>query len=85
MLLEAGYASLPVIASKVGGIPEIIENNKSGILISPRSSEEIKTSIEFLLKNPDKAKVFGDSLKAKISKDFTQKIMLEKTFSLYRK
>jgi glycosyltransferase involved in cell wall biosynthesis len=85
MLLEAGYAGIPVVASRVGGIPEIIENNKTGILVSPRSSEEIKTSIEYLIKNPEKARAFGDNLKEKISKNFTQKIMLEKTFALYRK
>jgi glycosyltransferase involved in cell wall biosynthesis len=85
MLLEAGYASLPVIASNVGGIPEIIENNKTGILVSSRNSEEIKSSIEYLIKNPQKARDFGSSLKEKISKNFTQKIMLEKTFALYRK
>jgi len=85
MLLEAGYASLPVIASNVGGIPEIIENNKTGILVSSRNSEEIKSSIEYLIKNPEKARDFGSSLKEKISKNFTQKIMLEKTFALYKK
>ncbi len=85
ILLEAGYASLPVIASDVGGIPEIIENNKTGMLVSPRNSEEIKASIEYLIKNPEKARILGDSLKIKISENFTQKIMLEKTFALYRK
>jgi len=84
MLLEAGNASLPVIASDVGGISEIIENNKTGILVTPKNSEEIKTSIEYLLKNPEKAKGFGQALKEKVSKYFTQKSMLEKTFLLYR-
>ncbi len=85
MLLEAGYASLPIVASNVGGIPEIIENQKTGMLVSPRNSEEIKSAIEYLIKKPEKARFFGDSLKAKISKDFTQKAMVEKTFALYRK
>ena len=85
VLLEAGYAALPVIASNVGGIPEIIKNNKTGILVSSRNSEEIKTSVEYLIKNPEKARVLGDSLRQEISRDFTQKMMLEKTFSLYRK
>ncbi len=84
MLLEAGNASLPVIASDVGGISEIIENNKNGILVTPKNSEEIKTSIEYLIKNPEKAKGFGQALKEKVSKHFTQKSMLEKTFLLYR-
>ena len=83
-LLEAGYASLPVIACDVGGIPEIIENGKTGILISPKNSEEIKNSIEYLIKNPRNATSFGNALKEKISKNFTQKIMLGKTFALYK-
>ena len=85
VLLEAGYASLPVVASNVGGIPEIIENNKTGILVSSKNLEEIKRSIEYLLKNPLKATSLGNALKEKISKDFTQKTMLEKTFNLYKK
>lgn len=84
VLLEAGYASLPVVASNVGGIPEIIENNKTGILTFPRNSEEIKNSVEYLLKNPIDAAHFGDALRNKISKNFTQKTMLDKTFSLYK-
>jgi len=84
VLLEAGYATLPVVASDVGGIPEIIENGKTGILISPKNSEEIKNSIEYLIKNPQKSRVLGDSLREKISRNFTQKMMLEKTFSLYK-
>lgn len=84
VLLEAGYASLPVIASNVGGIPEIIENSKTGILVSPKNPEEIKSSVENLLKYPEKSRLLGDSLNDKISKDFTLKTMLEKTFSLYR-
>ncbi len=84
VLLEAGHASLPVIASNVGGIPEIIENNKTGILVSPKNSEQIKNSIEFLIKNPEKSRIFGDSLKNKILNNFSKKMMLEKTFALYR-
>jgi len=84
VLLEAGYASLPVTASNVGGIHEIIENNKTGLLTSPRNSEEIKNSIEYLIKNPQKAEILGNCLKQKITKSFTQKTMLEKTFTLYK-
>ncbi len=85
VLLESGYAARPIVASNVGGIPEIIENDKTGILVSPRNSEEIKSSIEYLIKNPRNATFFGNALRDKISKDFTQKMMLEKTFTLYRK
>lgn len=82
-LLEAGSAGLPIIASRVGGIPEIIDNN-SGILVRSRNPKDIQNGIEFLLKNPDQTKFLGQNLKKKIATDFTQKMMLEKTFALYK-
>ena len=85
VLLEAGHASLPVIATNVGGIPEIIENNKTGIVVSPKNPEEIKNAIECLIKNPEKSRFIGDSLKKKITTNFTQKMMLEKTFAIYKR
>ena len=84
VLLEAGYASLPVIASKVGGIPEIIENEETGILVASKNSEEIKNSIEYLSKYTGEARSLGEKLKERISKSFSQKVMLERTFALYK-
>lgn len=84
VLLEAGNASLPVIASNVGGITEIIENNKTGILVSPKNPEEIKNSMEYLIKNPEKSKLLADCLNKKVLNNFSQKMMLERTFALYK-
>lgn len=84
VLLEAGYAGLPIVASNVGGIPEIIENDKTGLLIEPRHPEGIKTSIESLMKNTEKSSYLGKNMKDKILKNFTQKNMLERTFGLYK-
>jgi glycosyltransferase involved in cell wall biosynthesis len=47
--LEAGMAGLPVIASAVGGVPEIIDDMVSGILIQPEKPNEIVAAIELLL------------------------------------
>ncbi len=85
VLLESGKANLPVIASEVGGIPEIIDNNKNGLLISPKNSEEIRNSIEYFIKNPLYMKDFGIELNKKIIETFSEKEMLEKTFWLYKK
>jgi len=83
-LLEAGAASLPVIASNVGGIPEILENEVSGILIRSKSSDEIKRALEYLLQNPQKAKGFGHELKKKVEHEFSVREMIEKTVALYK-
>lgn len=82
-LLEAGQASLPVIASAVGGIPEIIEDMNSGILVRPKEPEEIKKAISFMLKNPDKARLFGENLKKTVAENFSQQKMLKQTMAIY--
>lgn len=83
VLLEAGLASLPVITSNVGGIPEIIENKKTGILIKPKNPEEIKRKIEESIKNLDKYALFGKKLEEKILTDFTKEKMIKNTIDLY--
>jgi glycosyltransferase involved in cell wall biosynthesis len=83
VLLEAGKASLPTIASNVGGIPEIIENDISGILINAKNPESIKNSISQLIKNPKKMKLLSHNLNKKIDSEFKEINMLKKTFEVY--
>lgn len=82
-LLEAGKASLPTIASGVGGIPEIIENEKTGILVPPRSPEEIRVAIENLIKHPEKMAYLSHNLKEKIDREFQTSDMIRKTIKIY--
>ncbi len=82
-ILEAGAAGLPVVASAVGGIPEIIEDMESGILVKPRNPDEITLAIDFLLSNRQKRIEFGALLKEKVTNNFSLKSMTEKTESVY--
>jgi glycosyltransferase involved in cell wall biosynthesis len=81
-LLEAGSASLPCLSTYVGGIPEIIRNNYSGILVDP-TIEKIRGGLEFLLTHTDKAKEFGKNLKHKVDHDFSLKRMITETIHIY--
>ena len=83
VLLEAGLASLPVIASNVGGIPEIIKNKKTGLLIKPKDPEEIKYNIEEYLKRLEKYDSFGEKLQEEILVEFTKEKMLKNIIDLY--
>ncbi len=83
VILEAGLAGLPVIATKVGGIPEIIENKVDGILINPRSVEEVQKSLILLGENSVMRKEFGKKLQEKIEKNFKLETMIEKTEEVY--
>ena len=83
-ILEAGQAGLPIIASAVGGIPDIIENNINGILVEKAKPEEIKKTIEFMINNPEERKLFGVKLQEKVEKEFSLEQMLERTIGVYK-
>ena len=83
-LLEAGSASLPVIATSVGGAAEIIEDMKSGILIKEKRPHEIANAILFLLDHEEKWREFGERLEKKVATDFTLNRMIRETVSTYK-
>jgi glycosyltransferase involved in cell wall biosynthesis len=82
-VLEAGCASLPVVATRVGGLPEIIRSDQDGILVSPYAPAEIADALSFLIHNPDRAARLGASLHDRVLHDFSVDTMLQKTLALY--
>lgn len=84
VLLEAGFASIPVISSRVGGIPELITDNETGLLFESGNTEEFKNKIEQILSLSEDAKntLVEKSLK-KIHAQFTVEHMVTKTLKVY--
>lgn len=83
VLLEAGLAGLPVVASKVGGIPEIVENDQSGVLVESKNVREIVVALTLLQGNPEKMAQLGHKLQAKVVEKFSRDKMLRETLALY--
>jgi glycosyltransferase involved in cell wall biosynthesis len=83
VLLEAGLAELPVIATDVGGIPEIIEDEKTGLLINPAKPKEIADAIEKLIKDEKLRKTLAQNLHQKILQEFSFEKMLKRTLATY--
>jgi glycosyltransferase involved in cell wall biosynthesis len=81
--LEAGRAGLPVIASCVGGIPEIIEDDVSGILVSAEDIKGFEESLRKLLTNSQLRATLGNNLAQKVHAEFSQEQMIQKTLLLY--
>ena len=52
-MLEAMAASVPVVATAVGGIPECVLPNETGLLVPPRDSNALAEAVIDLLRNPD--------------------------------
>ena len=82
-IIEAGFAGLPVIATTVGGIPEIIEDMKSGILIQPRKLAEIAHAINFYVEHPDVARQYAKALNETVKNKFALERMLNETEVVY--
>ena len=61
VLIEAQGLGIPVIASAVGGIPEVVDDGKSGILVRPRNIEELHDAIALLIQDEAKRKAMGES------------------------
>ena len=85
VILEAGNAGLPVIATAVGGIPEIIDDMESGILIQSRNGSEGARAITYLIDNKERCAELGRTLKERIRDRFSIAHMAKETFALYQK
>ena len=84
VILEAGCASLPVVATTVGGIPEIVEDMKSGILIQSRNFRELSHALSFMIEHPEERKKYGAALKERVTTKFSMDKMIWMIESLYQ-
>ncbi len=82
-LLEAGMAGLPVVASRVGGIPEVIEDSQSGYLVPAENPYFLSKALKDLTSSSERRQTFGTNLHNLVSKEYNQKDMLKKTLDLY--
>ncbi len=85
VLLEAGYSNVPVIATAVGGIPEIIEDTKSGILIHSKNAREIANSLTFLQGDASMREKLAKGLHDKVCGEFSLDRMVAATVAIYQK
>ena len=82
-IIEALAAKRPVIATSVGGIPELIVNNITGLLVPPRNSEELANKIVYLHQNYQKAIKMGENGYCEVNKNYSSSMMAENILSYY--
>ncbi|SFG00508.1 Glycosyltransferase involved in cell wall bisynthesis [Desulfotomaculum arcticum] len=82
-LLEAMAFNLPVLASRVGGIPEVIDDKECGMLVAPGDFRDLVQSIAYLLKNPGLARQYSTKARQKIVKEFCVTRTIKETVNLY--
>lgn len=81
--LEAMAMKVPVIATIVGGLPESIEDGKTGILVSPMDVDSLSTAIKYLIENPEARKEMGEAGRKRVEERFSIENNVRKTEELY--
>ena len=81
-ILEAMSLKLPVIATNVGGIPETVKHNETGLLIN-QTADSLANAMRYLVSNPSSIQKMGDAGFAVFQNDFHQSIVIDKYKQLY--
>lgn len=84
VVLEAMSAGLPVLASEVGGIPDLVKNGVNGYLCDPASAESIRNGLRKLLQDPSHAKQLGDNGKKQAVERYLPKAVAKRHLEIYR-
>lgn len=82
-LIEAMYSGIPCIATNVGGVPEVVVDAQTGILVPPANPEALARAIKVLLDNPDLAAKYAEAGKRRVLENFTVGKYVERLEALY--
>jgi glycosyltransferase involved in cell wall biosynthesis len=84
VILEAFACETPVVASNVGGIPEIIKNHENGLLVPPQNPLKLAEAIQYLLDNKDIRIRMGREGRELVKKVFSLEVNVKNLYTLYQ-
>ena len=82
-ILEAFYLKIPVIATDVGGVHELVSNDKTGLLVAPNNSKELLEKINYLLNDIELCNRLANNAHEFVMKNFSWEVLLPKYIELY--
>lgn len=82
-VLEAMAAGVPVVATSVGGIPELVVDGETGVLTPPGDAEGLATALRDVLSSPGRAQLLGENGRARARRLFSRERMVADTCALY--
>jgi glycosyltransferase involved in cell wall biosynthesis len=83
--LEAMASARVIVASDVGGLPEIIQDGVSGLLVPPRDPKALALAIERLIEEPGLRQKLGQAARSRVEREFTWTLTAQKTERAYER
>ena len=84
VLLEAMLAGLPVVATRVSAVPEVVADGETGLLVEAGDAAAFAAALDRLLGDPELARRLGDAGLARARSEFSVARMTERTLAVYR-
>jgi glycosyltransferase involved in cell wall biosynthesis len=83
VIKEAFYLKVPIVATNVGGIPELIQDDVNGLLVTPENPEQLLETINKLLDDKESMKRFSEAGYEFVIKNLTWEVLLPKYIKFY--
>ncbi len=83
-LLQAAAAGVPIVASRVGGIPEAVRDGENGILVPPSDVQALRAAVGALLTDPGRRRRLGAGGRALMAREFSIDAMVQGNLEVYR-
>lgn len=83
-ILEAMAAGLPVAASRIGGIPDLVDDGQTGLLFDPRHPASIAAAVERLLAEPRAAQDMAAAARSQARSEYHPRVIAERHLAIYR-
>lgn len=85
VLLEAAAAGRPAVASRVGGIPEVVEDGRTGLLVASSNPGELAEALTVLLREPSRRGELGRAALEKARREFTLESQVRRTAAVWQR
>jgi glycosyltransferase involved in cell wall biosynthesis len=82
-LLEAMASRRPVVATAVGGMREVVDGERTGVLVPPEDPEALGRAVVHLLADPARARRLGDAARVRVAREFSARAMVARLECLY--
>jgi glycosyltransferase involved in cell wall biosynthesis len=82
-VLEAFALGKPVIASDIGGLPELVQDGVTGLLVEPGSARDLARAINRLVAHPEEAAEMGRNARGRVEKEFDSQTHYDRIIRLY--